>query len=469
MKQHYPLIIRLSLAFGLAPDKALYILSDIASLALATIAGFVLRFLVGPFSIPLQLAMLLGIVFFCSPLVALSLGLYSMPSMQPPYRRLAHIFSYVSITFAFVSIIFFLAQTGHVYSRLFIVFSWFIACFTVPLGRNFVEKTFCRYSWWGLPLVCMDRSNTGKELWHYLRAHPELGIRPVAFLDLPDELTEDIHEKMAQTARQFPGSVAMLAEDKNFVNSELLAAVNRHFCHILVMPVHRDVCSFLATPYVVNFSTGLLLQQRLHDKRRLAIKRGMDLLLCFAASFILIPLFAVLALLIRLDSKGPVFYSQRRIGRGGKEIRVHKFRTMVANADEILQQYLADNPALKEEWDRDHKLKDDPRITRVGHFLRRTSLDELPQLLDVVIGNMSLVGPRPIVEAERQKYGSVFNEYIRVRPGITGLWQISGRNDTTYAQRVSYDFFYVSNWSVWFDIWILVSTVPVVLFRKGAY
>ncbi len=472
MKQKPPFIIRLLSASGIAPDKLLYILSDIASLALASLTAFGLRFLYSGFSLQWDLVLLLAVTFILSPLVALSLGLYSSPAMQPPHKRLCAIFTYVSITFAFVAIIFFLSKSGHFYSRFYILASWMIACFTVPLGRKLVEHLFCNYQWWGLPLICMDRSDTGKDLWHYLRKHPELGLRPVAFLDVPEVMTDEICEKMAAMARDYPGSVVMLAMNNAMDNGKLIATINRYFCHILIMPVKARedrLRSFMTMPYVVNYETGFFLQQRLHDWRRLAMKRVMDLTLCICALIVLMPVFAVLAVMIRMDSKGPVFYAQRRIGRGGKEIRVHKFRTMVSNADEIIKSYLAENPELQEEWERDHKLKNDPRVTRLGRFLRRTSLDELPQLYDVVTGSMSLVGPRPIVEDEKSKYSAVFNEYIRVRPGITGLWQISGRNDTNYKDRVSYDFFYVSNWSVWFDIWILMRTVPVVLFRKGAY
>jgi Undecaprenyl-phosphate galactose phosphotransferase WbaP len=164
-----------------------------------------------------------------------------------------------------------------------------------------------------------------------------------------------------------------------------------------------------------------------------------------------------------------VLYRQWRVGRNGRRIGVYKFRTMVRNADAVLREMLEKDPELAAEWERDQKLRCDPRVTRVGAFLRKTSLDELPQLINVVTGDMSLVGPRPVVEGERGKYGPVFDEYCRVRPGITGLWQVSGRNNTSYAERVAYDHYYINNWSVWMDIWILCRTVPVVLTGYGAY
>ena len=142
---------------------------------------------------------------------------------------------------------------------------------------------------------------------------------------------------------------------------------------------------------------------------------------------------------------------------------------MVCNAEEVLQKYLRENPDLREEWEADQKLRNDPRITKVGAWLRKTSLDELPQLWNVVWGEMSLVGPRPIVDDEIVKYGSAFASYTRVRPGMTGLWQVSGRNDLSYKHRVHLDRFYICNWSTWLDILILAKTFPVVLGRKGAY
>lgn len=472
MTHNLPLLVRICKKTGLPPDKFLYFVSDIFSLAAATSIAFAIRYLYGDFTPYPRTFMILALLFLLSPFIAAVLSLYSSSLMQAPHRLLARIVTYVTVTFSCIFIAFFFAQSGHYYSRFAFIASWFLSCFTVPLGRALVASRFSKYSWWGLPLICMDRSSTGKKIWHYLRSHPEKGLRPVAFMDLPQEMDAATHQQMRELSNRFPGAVAMLAETHSNISSELLAAINTHFSRILVMPVQQKdqgVRQFLATPFVLNATTGFFLQQRLHDRRRILIKRYMDLLLCLLGAVVIIPVFAILALAIKLDSRGAVFYSQKRIGQGGKEIRVHKFRTMVMDADKRLAQYLADNPHLKEEWDRDQKLRDDPRITRVGHFLRRTSLDELPQLYDVLIGTMSLVGPRPIVEAEKKKYGSVFNEYIRVRPGITGLWQISGRNDTTYSERVGYDFFYVSNWSVWFDIWILARTVPVVLFRKGAY
>ena len=210
-----------------------------------------------------------------------------------------------------------------------------------------------------------------------------------------------------------------------------------------------------------------ILDRNLIPKSRLA--RIMDISLILLAAPYLILTFLVIMILIKLDSRGPVFYRQARIGRFGRKFHVYKFRTMVQNADQILQTYLENSPELKAEWLATHKLKKDPRVTRIGSILRKSSLDELPQLWNIIIGEMSLVGPRPIVDAEVEKYGKCFDLYIKVRPGLTGLWQVSGRNDTTYEHRVKLDEYYVLNRSLKLDLQILWKTVFVVLKKDGAY
>jgi|SRR5215211_866290 len=222
----------------------------------------------------------------------------------------------------------------------------------------------------------------------------------------------------------------------------------------------------------LDLSSNTLVVPRILDRNLVSktrVARVLDIsLILLAAPYILLA-FLVLMIAIKLDSKGPVFYRQTRIGRYGRKFYVYKFRTMVENADQILQTYLANSAELRAEWLATHKLKQDPRITRIGVTLRKLSLDELPQLWNIIIGDMSLVGPRPIVDAEVEKYGKCFDLYIQVRPGLTGLWQVSGRNDTTYEQRVELDEYYILNRSLKFDLQILLKTVFVVLRKDGAY
>jgi Undecaprenyl-phosphate galactose phosphotransferase WbaP len=200
-----------------------------------------------------------------------------------------------------------------------------------------------------------------------------------------------------------------------------------------------------------------------------ALKRCLDISLLFLGAAIALPLIGLVALVIKLGSRGPVFFSQERIGRYGRHFRALKFRTMVPNGDDILAAYLVAHPEERIIWRRNRKLKCDPRVTWVGRILRRTSLDELPQLWNVLRGEMSLVGPRPMMRVEIPEYGDQFEDCVQVLPGITGLWQVSGRGDTSFRQRVALDVEYATTRSLWLDLKILFRTPAVVITRKGAY
>ena len=207
------------------------------------------------------------------------------------------------------------------------------------------------------------------------------------------------------------------------------------------------------------------------SKRGRFLKRAGDVVFSLAILAAGLPLYLLLALLVKLSSRGSVFYSQRRIGRGYKGFGCLKFRTMRKDADRVLAEVLAADPVLRAEYQRDFKLKNDPRITRVGRWLRLTSLDELPQFINVLRGEMSVVGPRPIVWDELERYGRNMDHVLSVRPGITGLWQVSGRNNLPYETRVRLDLFYVRNRSFWLDLRIILRTIGVVLLPmdRGAY
>jgi Undecaprenyl-phosphate galactose phosphotransferase WbaP len=197
------------------------------------------------------------------------------------------------------------------------------------------------------------------------------------------------------------------------------------------------------------------------------IKRVIDIIGSLALLVLFSPLFLVVALMVSLDG-GPVFYRHKRIGRDGKLFGCLKFRTMILGAEACLNEYLSYHPEQRRKWEQDQKLAFDPRVTAIGNVLRRLSLDELPQLVNVLVGEMSLVGPRPVTEGELKHYGAAASAYLAVRPGLTGPWQVSGRNDVSYATRVAMDEAYVRNFSLWNDIVILLRTPGVVLSKKGA-
>ena len=198
------------------------------------------------------------------------------------------------------------------------------------------------------------------------------------------------------------------------------------------------------------------------------LKSTIDIVGAFSVLVVFSPLFIFIACKIRKDG-GPAFYSHERIGKNGKPFQCIKFRSMIINSQEVLEELLANDEEAKAEWERDFKLRNDPRVTPIGKFIRKTSLDELPQLINVLKGEMSLIGPRPVIEEEKKYYGKHWDEFLSIKPGMTGLWQVSGRNDTTYDERVSLDIKYIRNWTLWMDIKIVFKTIGIIFNPKGAY
>ncbi|MBS2011922.1 MAG: exopolysaccharide biosynthesis polyprenyl glycosylphosphotransferase [Deltaproteobacteria bacterium] len=252
---------------------------------------------------------------------------------------------------------------------------------------------------------------------------------------------------------------------------KLLGIVERvggKFSHLLVIP---DLFGFATLGVPAKNLGGILgvevRQQLLLPGPRLA-KRVMDVALTSVGIFFVLPFLVLIALLIKLDSKGPIFYTQKRLGRDGEFFKAYKFRTMHGDGEERLKAILDADPALKAEYEIYHKLKKDPRVTRIGRVLRKFSLDEFPQLLNVVLGDMSLVGPRPYIEREVAEMGGQEKIILRAPPGMTGMWQVSDRNATSFAQRVQIDVYYVRNWSPWLDIHILAKTFGVVIKGTGS-
>lgn len=201
---------------------------------------------------------------------------------------------------------------------------------------------------------------------------------------------------------------------------------------------------------------------------QIVLKRGIDILGAILLLVLFSPLILIISLLISLDSHSTILYRQVRIGKMGRRFEMLKFRTMRVEVDDWFEKYLDQNPATRMEYARYQKLASDPRLTPLGKFLRRSSLDEIPQLWNVLRGEMSLVGPRPFLPEQLEMYGQGLTLYFRVKPGITGLWQVSGRNHTSFARRTELDVHYVMNWSIWLDIYILTRTVWVVLRQDGA-
>jgi len=267
-----------------------------------------------------------------------------------------------------------------------------------------------------------------------------------------------------------PHVVVAMAMDEMVAHASYVERLSLSYSDVDIVSPMRGLP--LAGTRVTHFFTHDVLALRLYNNlsrpwpRR--VKRCFDLIVGCLLLLLTAPLFGLIGW--RLARKGgPIFFGHTRIGKGGRRFKCLKFRTMEPDADRVLDEYLEAHPELKEEWETHHKLRHDPRITRMGIWLRRTSLDELPQLINVIKGDMSLVGPRPVVADELDKYGDNLFYYVESKPGLTGLWQVSGRSDVTYRQRVHLDCWYVRNWSLWCDLVILIKTPKAVLKGFGAY
>lgn len=458
---------------GFSYQKLILFFSDMLTLQAAALFVLWVRSLWNP--VPMMPYSSIMLILLLGPVLNIFLGTCQTIAL-PPYKEVKQLFLATSMTYLVVLSFLFMTKSGDTVSRLVIVGAWVCSVFAVPLVRGRVRRWLCRKPWWGLPVIFFQKCPAMDELWRNLHDHPERGLRPVITLDIslhPEAETHAI-EAMEQTAHAHPGAMGIFFvgdPHKGSIPSPALIkqASLRYKAILLISQFTMGENGYWLTPRDLGGAVGLLVRQNLLDTRRLRIKRCIDMLLTVCAGVIALPLGLILSLCVRWDSPGAAIYAHERLGQGGQRFSVYKFRTMVSDADAVLEKYLAANPGLREEWHTEQKLRDDPRITRVGAFLRKTSLDELPQLWNVFKGDMSLVGPRPIVDNEIHRYGKVYADYSLVKPGITGLWQVSGRNNTTYTERVRLDRYYVTNWSVWMDLWILARTIPVVLRGNGAY
>jgi Undecaprenyl-phosphate galactose phosphotransferase WbaP len=249
-----------------------------------------------------------------------------------------------------------------------------------------------------------------------------------------------------------------------FVN---LASVN--FQQVIIIPNLGGITNSAVVARDLAGTFGVEIKYNLLDPWAQRVKRMLDVTATLIGGALILPLILSLCLLVRMESRGPVFYKDQRMGRDGRLFSCMKFRTMVLDAEDLLQRMLAENEEMRNEYLEYHKLRDDPRVTRIGRFLRKTSLDELPQLWNVLRGDMSLVGPRPYLPRESEDIGTTQKEILRVTPGITGPWQVAGRNDTSFSERVHMDAYYVRDWSIWLDIVLLARTAWCLLFNRNAY
>lgn len=351
---------------------------------------------------------------------------------------------------------------------------WLAAAVTVPLFRTAARHFSARFGWWGIPTVVISSGATAVETIKTLLRRPHSGLRPCGIIDPSGNRTGDIRGIPYLSDIKGPaiGHYALVAlpDASRDTLMKIVDVYRDRFSHLLLVSTRTGMPTLARDDRHYGGSlAGTELANKLLLPWHCLTKRAIDIGLVLAAAPAWLPVLAVLGLAVKLTSKGNIFYGQRRLGKNGDSFTAWKLRSMRSDSASILEQLLESDPQARQEWETDHKLKNDPRITAIGRFIRKTSLDELPQFGNVLKGEMSLVGPRPIVNDEVAKYGKIYRLYSQVPPGITGLWQISGRNNTTYEERVRLDDFYVRNWSPWLDIYVLARTVYTIVRRDGAY
>ncbi len=412
-------------------------------------------------------AALLFSFIFVSPAVGLYPGVGLGPVAE--LRRAGLATACIGPTFLAVS---FLQPTKSIAVQIAIVLTSLLLVPSIALLRRVVRQLFGRFSWWGQPCLLAGDTAAADKITRYLKSNPGVGLRPVGFIG--ERRTADSRDgirhlaplgRLRSTLRKLGHPWLIVATDRD------LPTVLHHLrgkSHVQILVsridgsngVWRRASACLDWP---GHSVRMGVPAQLRP-----LKRAIDLTLAFAICVPLAPLLVAIGTMIRLTSSGPAIFKQERVGHEGRRFLCWKFRTMASDGQRILEDYLNANPEFREEWERDHKLQYDPRVTTIGRLLRRTSLDELPQLWNVLRGEMSLVGPRPILASEIPDFGADFQAFCSVLPGITGLWQVSGRNHTTYAEHVELDVFYARHWSIWLDVHILMMTFKVVLLRQGA-
>lgn len=390
---------------------------------------------------------------------------------------------FVTSCYAITSIIIllYIARIAGSTSRMFIAVFWILSFILLVVFRYMGKKILEKYQLLQVPVLIIGAGKTAELLVQGIKDDAGMGYKIIGLLE-DNKVEEGILEKYPVLGK-FSDAEQVIS--KYNIQHVFIAAPGLEQGKLtkLIYKVQPLVKSMGVIPNLVGVPMGGIEAESLFNEKLMLlrlrnnlarpvnrwIKTIFDYVLTVTGTIAISPVLIVIALWIHKDSPGPVIFKHRRIGKNGKEFNCYKFRSMCVDAKEKLEQLLANDPEARAEWEKDFKLKNDPRITKSGAFLRKTSLDELPQIFNVLKGEMSLVGPRPIIRDEMQRYGEYIDDYLMVKPGITGMWQVSGRSDTGYKERVQLDSWYVRNWSVWLDVMLLWRTMKIVVQRKGAY
>lgn len=465
--------------------------ADALSVTLAALMAFWFRVLLAKTAAIFALAGGAGVLgafspsayYHLWPLVALFVLTYALRGLYPAIglgpveetRRLSISTTMVVLGLATYT---FLAGVSQIYSRAVFLIFWPLALASVPLGRWVVRLVAARYLPWGEPVAIIGPEKYCARLIERLVNQKALGLRPIVCFATSSDggqalstvMTAHSLDELARISQHRGIRCAIIANGPLVqIDDYSLDPYERLFPRTILVAERADIDLSWVSTRDIGGILGLETRNNLLSRWAQVQKRAIDIVLALITLVIAAPLGALIAMAVRLDSPGPVFYTRLRVGKGGKLFKMLKFRSMHQDADELLDVLLRESPELLRQWQKYQKIRDDPRVTRVGKLLRKYSLDELPQFINVLKGEMSIVGPRPFLPEQEDEYGSAFRHYSRVSPGISGLWQVNGRNQATFSDRATLDERYVRNWSIWLDLYILAKTPWVVLTRHGAY
>lgn len=382
-------------------------------------------------------------------------------------------------TAAIIVVLYFVKEAGNT-SRFFILLNGVFVFILVIFFRYIMKRILCHFDIFRIPILIIGGGKTAEVLVKGIKDNYGEMYKIIGILE-DYERNEELRQypvlggfRDAERIIKERAINNVVIAAPGLAQSDIISLVNRvqplvHNLSIVPNLIAIPMSGIKAERFFNEKIMLLRLKNNLASPLNRWIKYSFDFICTLIGTVIISPLLLLIATWIYFDSPGPVIFKHIRIGKNGKAFGCYKFRTMCMDADKKLAELLANDTAARAEWERDFKLKDDPRVTKVGKFLRKTSLDELPQIFNVLKGEMSLVGPRPVVEEELEKYGEYLDDYLMVRPGITGMWQVNGRSDTTYEERVHMDSWYVRNWSIWIDIMLLWRTVKSVIKCEGAY
>ncbi|BCD67296.1 sugar transferase [Nitratiruptor sp. YY09-18] len=397
------------------------------------------------------------------------------------WDEVKYIWKSLLISAIFIIFLLFFLKKSHEYSRL-IIASWLlVSSFILPILRPLFKKILYKLHLGKESVLILGSNKSAKDFYKAVLQEDNLGYDIVGFVDDKSQIEEIEGIQILAPLKQFEKIIQATKIDvvaialPNKKSEEISDIVNRVLYkveNVFFIPDIKEIPIVgLETRYF--FKEDLLaleIKNNLASRTNFFMKRAFDYSFSLAIFPLLAPFMAIIAFLIKTTSKGPVIFVQQRVGKDGEVFSCYKFRTMYEDAEERLHEILEKNPTLQDEWIKRRKLKNDPRVTIIGKFLRKTSLDELPQIFNVLKGEMSLVGPRPYMVGEVQEMQEYEREYITaVYPGITGLWQVSGRSEIPFEERIDLDIWYVRNWSLWLDIVILFKTIKVIFKREGAY